>query len=316
MLRDLIPQSRWSEHVTAFDAAWQRAVPESHARTTSMPWLDGLAGSATSLHIDAEGVVHVGDQAAAVGAQRDALVDALAKLRPWRKGPFSVCGVEIDAEWRSEAKWDRVSHLLPDLTGSVVCDVGCNNGYYMFRLAALGAEAVLGVDPQLLYVRQFELLNSIARVPRLAIAPLGVEALAQTPGVFDCVVCMGLLYHVTDPLTTLRTLAGAMAKGGTLLLETIVVDGDDPVAYVPESRYAGAKGFHFVPTLPCLLAWIRRANLRVVEQGDIVATTPDEQRATAWRQGASLAEGLDPDDPARTIEGLPAPKRVALLLRR
>lgn len=36
------------------------------------------------------------------------LNNILGQLKPWRKGPFSLYGVEIDTEWRSDWKWDRV----------------------------------------------------------------------------------------------------------------------------------------------------------------------------------------------------------------
>ncbi len=37
-----------------------------------------------------------------------------------------------------------------------------------------------------------------------------------------------------------------------------------------------------------------------------------EQRRTPWMDFESYAEFIDPDDPARTVEGYPAPIRVFL----
>jgi tRNA (mo5U34)-methyltransferase len=42
-------------------------------------------------------------------------------------------------------------------------------------------------------------------------------------------------------------------------------------------------------------------------------TTPEEQRATPWSTGHSLKESLDPNDPSRTVEGHPAPRRVLVV---
>ncbi|MFA7232187.1 MAG: DUF1698 domain-containing protein, partial [Victivallaceae bacterium] len=33
---------------------------------------------------------------------RQLLYDCFQKLRPWRKGPFNICGQQIDTEWRSD----------------------------------------------------------------------------------------------------------------------------------------------------------------------------------------------------------------------
>jgi len=56
--------------------------------------------------------------------------DLLMQLAPWRKGPFDVGGVHIDAEWRSDLKWQRFADSIEPLAGRRVLDVGCGNGYY------------------------------------------------------------------------------------------------------------------------------------------------------------------------------------------
>ncbi len=241
------------------------------------------------------------------------LVASLKALMPWRKGPFRFDDLTIDAEWRSELKWDRLVRAGCDLRGALVCDVGCNNGYYMYRAAAAGAEWVFGVDPQALYGRQFAAMNALAPDPRLFFASLGESDLELVTGGFDRILLMGILYHHTDPIAVLRRCRRALAKGGCAVIETIVIPGEGSFAVFPEGRYAGARGFYFLPTLRCLLSWLRRAGYSKWDVGEVVRTDPDEQRATVWREGASLAEGLDPADPSRTVEGHPAPERVVIL---
>ena len=36
------------------------------------------------------------------------LRNSLKELMPWRKGPFHLLGIDIDAEWRSDLKWQRL----------------------------------------------------------------------------------------------------------------------------------------------------------------------------------------------------------------
>ena len=79
---------------------------------------------------------------------------ALMGLSPWRKGPFDLFGVHVDTEWRSDWKWSRVAPHL-ELKGKRILDVGCGNGYYMWRMLGAGAEAVVGVDPNWLFLNQF-----------------------------------------------------------------------------------------------------------------------------------------------------------------
>lgn len=47
-------------------------------------------------------------------------------------------------------------------------------------------------------------------------------------GCFDVVFCLGVLYHVTDPVAMLRTLWKSMAKGGTLIVDCQGIPDDLP----------------------------------------------------------------------------------------
>jgi tRNA (mo5U34)-methyltransferase len=52
---------------------------------------------------------------------------------------------------------------------------------------------------------------------------------------------------------------------------------------------------------------------RDVEVIDVSTTTVEEQRATDWMTFHSLSDFLDPDDPTKTAEGHPAPRRVVVV---
>jgi len=58
----------------------------------------------------------------------------LLNLIPWRKGPFKIQDIFIDAEWQSNMKWDRVLDLGLNLSNKSILDVGSGNGYYGFRM--------------------------------------------------------------------------------------------------------------------------------------------------------------------------------------
>ena len=106
-------------------------------------------------HIRAQHCDFAGDVVTIGGAEELSQPDAskvyqtMRDFMPWRKGPFEVFGTSIDAEWRSERKWNRVLPELPDLQDKVVADIGCNNGYYMFRMAQHNPKLVIGFEPYL-----------------------------------------------------------------------------------------------------------------------------------------------------------------------
>ena len=63
-------------------------------------------------------------------SQLEQLKDQLMMLHPWRKGPFHIHGLDINTEWRSDWKWDRVKPHLSDMTGQSILDIGCQFVYH------------------------------------------------------------------------------------------------------------------------------------------------------------------------------------------
>ncbi|MEK6198098.1 MAG: tRNA 5-methoxyuridine(34)/uridine 5-oxyacetic acid(34) synthase CmoB, partial [Desulfobacterales bacterium] len=167
---------------------------------------------------------------------------------PWRKGPFEVFGNSIDAEWRSDRKWNRVLPELPDLRDKVVADIGCNNGYYMFRMAQHNPKLVVGFEPYLQHYFAFKTLSAFAGVESLAVELLGVEHMTFFRNCFDVVFLMGILYHRSSPVDVLRDVRSAMSPEGVLIVESQGIPGNEPLALFPEHRYAKVPGTYFVPT--------------------------------------------------------------------
>ena len=238
----------------------------------------------------------------------------LKQLSPWRKGPYDLHGIHLDAEWRSDWKWARLAGRIAPLRGRRVLDVGCNNGYYLWRMLGAGAAGAIGVDPSPLYFAQFQaLLHFIGADLPARVLPVGIEALPQQP-LFDTVFSMGVLYHRKDPLAHLRQLRGLLAPGGELALETLIIEDTAARVLRPQTRYAKMRNVHAIPSIPQLARWLAKAGFGGFKTLDITRTTVDEQRATAWMPFASLRDFLDPTDPAKTIEGYPAPLRALLLV--
>ena len=237
---------------------------------------------------------------------------ALMELSPWRKGPFDVAGVTIDAEWQSDWKWARLAEAIEPLTGRNILDVGCGNGYYALEMRRAGANAVLGIDPTLLYAMQFLAVNHFIRDSSVYVLPLRLAELPPQSNTFDTTFSMGVLYHQRSPIEHLRQLHGSLRPGGQLVLETLFLPGEESHACTPPDRYARMKNVWLLPTIAELMTWLNRCGFRGAEVADRSITTTDEQRSTEWMPFESLAEALDPDDPTRTVEDWPAPRRVVI----
>ncbi|MEZ5560828.1 MAG: tRNA 5-methoxyuridine(34)/uridine 5-oxyacetic acid(34) synthase CmoB [Pseudomonadales bacterium] len=245
-------------------------------------------------------------------AERAQLENQLQRLHPWRKGPFSLFGVHIDSEWRSDWKWQRLYPHLLRHSGPVrgqVLDVGCGNGYFGWRLLEAGAAVVVGIDPMLLYCLQHQAINRYLRDDRNWVLPLRFEELPDAE--FDLVLSMGVIYHRRDPTEHLARLWRHTRPGGRVVLESLIVRGGEPL--VPAERYARMRNVWVVPTTDSLCRWLSEAGFVEVTLADVTPTSTDEQRATRWMRFQSLAEALDPLDPTRTVEGYPAPVRAVVI---
>jgi tRNA (mo5U34)-methyltransferase len=236
-----------------------------------------------------------------------ALEEIARMMMPWRKGPFDLFGLFIDTEWRSDLKYNFLRPHF-DLSGKKVADIGCNNGYYMFRFLEDSPLKVVGFDPSALFKCQFDLIDHYVH-SGIVYELLGVEHLPFYEEKFDVIFCLGVLYHRSDPVAMLKALSQGLEEGGEIYLDTFIIDGDEPHALCPSGSYSKITNVYFVPTLSALKNWCTRAGFTSFEVLGTVVTTSDEQRKTSWIESQSLEDFLDPADNTKTIEGYPAPKR-------
>ncbi len=241
--------------------------------------------------------------------QRKQLMQSLSVFKPWKKGPFRIFGEAIDAEWQSDWKWGRIVPHCPDLRNKVIADIGCHNGYYMFRMAPHQPRLVVGFEPVIKLWYNFDLLQSLAKAPNLHFTPLGVEHIDSFPGFFDVVFCLGILYHHRDPIGLLEKMRSALAPGGSIIIDCQGVQHDESIALMPKNSYAGTVGTWFLPSLPCLLHWVQRSGFSDAVCFYQAQVSELEQRSTAWAPVKSLKDFLSPIDRQRTVEGYPRPWR-------
>lgn len=283
------------------------------------PWLDALkklpniSPSMTSLN---RSHITTGTEEDLSPQQKRQLTNQLRCLTPWRKGPYELFGVKIDTEWHSDWKWNRLAPHIANLSGKTVLDVGCGNGYHSWRMAGAGAKLVIGVDPSLLFVMQYAAVRKYLGDQSVYVLPLKLEDIPENLPHFDSVFSMGVLYHRRSPFDHLTQLKGLLKPGGELILETLVVEGEENTVLVPKDRYAQMNNVWFLPSCKTLAQWLQRAGFNNVHLVDVNQTSIEEQRVTDWMQFESLKKFLDPNNLNKTIEGYQAPTRAIFLANR
>jgi len=194
-------------------------------------------------------------------------------------------------------KFANFAHAIPaDLTGKTVLDVGCNAGYYSFKLAERGA-AVLAIDMDDHYLRQArwaaEQLDPDARVE---FRRMTVYDLAHEHEQFDLILFLGVLYHLRHPLLAIDAVAERLR--GTMIFQTLTMPGgkqldlpddlsiDDreqltrpgwPRAAFIERSLAGDPTNWWAPNDACVQAMLRSAGLCVTGMAghEIYVCQPD-----------------------------------------
>lgn len=240
--------------------------------------------------------------------EKKTVYDLAWQMKPWRKGPYDICKTFIDSEWQSFIKYNLLEPHF-NLDGKIVGDIGCNNGYYLFRMLKQNPKKLVGFDPSALYKCQFDFVNHFLKT-KIVYELLGVEHLPFYEFKFDTLFCLGVLYHRSDPISTLKALAKGLKEDGELFLDTFMIDGDEPFCLTPEKTYSKIPNIYFIPTIKALENWGNRAGFSKMELLATTTTNLNEQRKTKWIIGESLNDFLDKEDFNKTVEGYPAPKRA------
>ena len=174
-----------------------------------------------------------------------------------------------------------IVNVVAPRPGATVLDFGCGLGGMLDGFAALGWQTY-GIEPamKVAFARHHELLDIPAS------------------GAFDVVVLHHVLEHVTDPLTILRQIAGAVRAGGILLIS---VPNLDEVAVHGEMKYCIRAGVHVLAYSGACLAWlVAEAGFEVVS--DRSGLSEDRQRhriVLARRSETPVARPPAPLDAAR-----------------
>lgn len=242
------------------------------------------------------------------------ICDVAKALIPWRKGPFMINDLEIVSEWNSAIKYNLLEPHL-NLENKLVGDIGCNNGYYMFRALQKNPKHIIGFDPMPLCFLQYQFLQFFLQEERLSFELLGIEELESFQNAFDVLLCLGVLYHRKSPLEAIKRIYNGLKKGGEAIFDSLIIDGDSPITLCPKDRYAKMPNVYFIPTLCAFESWLERCGFKEIVHIATLKTAFEEQHKTEWSSGESLEDFLDSSG-ERTIEGYPAPKRAYLKARK
>jgi tRNA (mo5U34)-methyltransferase len=187
------------------------------------------------------------------------------------------------------------AHVIPnDLSGWTVLDIGCNGGFYSFEMKRRGAERVLGVDHDPVYLAQARYAGDRLGLD-VEFRHLDVYDIDLVGEKFDLVLFLGVLYHLRYPLYALEKVAGVvrrrlvfqtMERGSSEIRrfepdypigETAMFEDERyPRLYFVEASYAGDPTNWFIPNAAASQAMLRSCGLEVLEKpcGEVYLCQP------------------------------------------
>lgn len=227
----------------------------------------------------------------------DFVTEFLPQLGTFLQGPFPLPGSRLTrSAWDCRGKAGAYRHCginADAVRGKRTLDIGSNAGYDVFYMNALGAAESVGLEPHLFHT-QAMFLNAVYDRPGVSFFRAGWTDLSRTwVGDFDWVTCLGLIYHVREPMQLLDRIASIMRPGARLIMETHVLSEPSRQAYFVEGAFWGDETYWWIFGDECLSGMLRAAGFRDVT----LALKAD-------------CDSRNPADPRRTVEGHPAGARA------
>lgn len=130
-----------------------------------------------------------------------------------------------------DTRWSMLESVLTQrfgasLRGGRAIDLACHQGWFAAKLAARGADDVLGVDARAEHIADATSMGHALELPHLRFLQSDVHALSSAAlGTFDVVLLFGLIYHLENPVGALRVARELTAPGGVCVIETQISPG-------------------------------------------------------------------------------------------
>jgi SAM-dependent methyltransferase len=215
--------------------------------------------------------------------------------------PASIPAASMASTRRSYAIMrTMLEELIGPLAGKRGIDVGCSSGFHTIQLARLGAD-MTGIDPFNHGIRQARFVaecnrDSFHTPPQFACESLYDYEAAEP---FDFIYCVGVLYHLADPIGAVRRLYRLCKLGGVIGCCVSPTPGDFfELSNAEKYGFCQPTEFTLVPTAGALRRVCEHVGFRVLKvadwtefegepgptsalpgapRGDAVATSKDDQ---------------------------------------
>ena len=204
--------------------------------------------------------------------------------------------------------------LPEDLTGKRVLDVGAWDGFWTFEALKRGADYVMAIDnmsdpgdcvdqgvPHTW--NNFDICAEALGYDESRFTRSTMDLYELRPwqhGTYDYVLFFGVLYHCRYPLKAIDTLVQMVEPGGTMLVESAILDDCSPwrggvgngyrgaqvvMEFYPTDELGGVSTNWWSPTLSCLGHMLKAAGLTEVTGRNLMDNPKELAACRGFAQG-------------------------------
>jgi len=225
------------------------------------------------------------------------LREELKRFGTWTY-PFELPGgivTPVHVEWlieshetRARMVFSRLDELYRERWAETTClDIACNEGFFGMEVCRRGAKQVVAFDAR---AGNIEKAEFVTRQLGLGGISFHVEDLSRlTPerfGTFDLTLCLGLLYHLENPMDAIQRVRGVTKE--LCVIDTQVLHSSSPVvtAWITDDNLietedvigiikepdamvnpsASVTGMSLVMNESALMTMLRQAGFRKIER--------------------------------------------------
>lgn len=230
-------------------------------------------------------------------ASPDDLRAELAEFGPWTY-PFRLTDdivTPLAVEWlgpshetRSRMVLSKLDEIYGGRWPEITClDIACNEGFFALEVCRRGAKRVVGFDARQKSIDKAEFIKRHLGNERLSFHIENLHHLGpERFGTFDLTLCLGLLYHLENPMDALRRVRAVtndicvidtqvlhepVPLTTAWITEDHLIKTEDVIGIIEEpdavwNPAASVTGLSFVMSQSALLTMLRHAGFRDVEQ--------------------------------------------------
>ena len=161
---------------------------------------------------------------------------------------------------KSQLKLEKLR--LPSLEGLSLLDIGCNEGFFVFEAAKLGASRVIGIDVSKDFIERGN--ARLALMPeelrdKISLINSNWDSL---PGRFDVILFLSAVHYVEDQEAFIKNLIeNHLTDAGVLILETGIIFHNENNEYIEVKRSIDSR---FFPTIGKIKSALEKSAYKII----------------------------------------------------